>query len=463
MDEEKDQKESFSFLQETIKRDRGPRHFFKIVLMMLVLGVIFGIAASTSFVVIKPWMESMFQEDEVVSIPGDVLEDESDGLDDGSSDESGDGAGDNSGDISTDSDSGDDSSDDSIADAMDEMKDEILQELIDENSSTDMELTDFEKIYEELYEVAMEASKSTVTVRAEYDAAEEEALVLSALEGNENVAVRSVTGLIVASTSTEILVFAPSDILEDAEVIYVKFNDGTEFAAEIKAEETILGYAVLTVKSYLVEEEAYEVATLGNSLIVNQGSVAIAIGNQFDYEDGLGYGVISSTKNQLNLVDGCYDLLSTDIPVAVDGTGILINTSGQVIGIINTNLTDETAVDAIGISDLKSIIEALSNGESVPYLGIKSTEVTEEIAQMQSMPLGIYVQSVEMYSPAMYAGIKNGDIITSINGTTVKTTSVYQTQLLKLSEGEVVTIVLQRKGASDYIEMEIEVTVGSKD
>lgn len=450
MDEEKEPKEGFSFLQETIKDDKGRRRSFpKIIFMMAVLGVIFGITASTSFVVVKPWLESIFEVKETVTIPSDEEADTSEEVDESTE--------------GLTEEHVDENIDDAIDDAMEGVKEEILEGLTEEAESTDSEIVSYEKIYEELYAVAEEASKSTVTVRVEYDSAEEEALVLETLEGEDTESVRSVTGLIVASTSSEILVLTPSSILEDAEKIYVKFNDGTEVLAEVKAEETILGYAVLRMSATQVSDDIYETAVLGNSLVVKQGAVAIAIGNQFDYEDGLGYGVISSTKNQLNLVDGTYDLISTDIPVAVEGTGILINTSGQVIGLINTQLTDETAVDALGISQLKTIIEELSNGNEIPYIGIKGIAITDEIAEQQSMPLGIYVQEVEMNSPAMYAGIRNGDIITAMNDITVITTTAYRNQLLKLTQDDIVTICIQRKGTSEYVEMEIQVTVGSRD
>ena len=72
----------------------------------------------------------------------------------------------------------------------------------------------------------------------------------------------------------------------------------------------------------------------------------------------------------------------------------------------------------------------LINGESVPYIGISGTAVTNEIAKQQSMPTGMYVVEVDVDSPAMEAGIQNGDIIQDVNGTAIMNTSTYQNEAL---------------------------------
>lgn len=434
MEEQKDPQEDFSYLQETIKQDKFTRKKLpKMILIFAVLGIVFGIATSAGFVATKSWYASVFGEPEVVTIPTDMIEE---------------------------TEETEEISVEISQDVKDEIAEEIKQEIIDQTESTDLQITDYEKIYEQLYEVAQEASQSTVIVQEKMTAEQEAQVVLDSLDGNETTVTKSVTGIIVATTSSEVLILTPTSVLEDTESICVKLNDGTELSTKVKSVYEILGYAIISVPMEYFDKDSIVVASLGNSLVVKQGDVTIALGNQFDYENGLGYGVISSTQNQLSVVDGVYDLISTDIPVATDGTGILLNTSGEVIGLINTQLTDETAVDAIGISQLKPIIEALSNGEEVPYLGIKSVGITEEMSEQLEMPVGLYIQEIVSGSPAMEAGIKTGDIIVAMNGTEVTTTSEYQTELLSQSQGDVIAILIQRKGQEGYVEMQINVTVG---
>ena len=90
-------------------------------------------------------------------------------------------------------------------------------------------------------------------------------------------------------------------------------------------------------------------------------------------------------------------------------------------------------------------------------------EVTENIAQEQGLPEGIYVKEVEADSPAMQAGIQSGDVITKIGKTTVTTLSGYRKSLLDCTSGQPLKVNGQRQGASGYVEISFDVTVGSKE
>ena len=105
----------------------------------------------------------------------------------------------------------------------------------------------------------------------------------------------------------------------------------------------------------------------------------------------------------------------------------------------------------------------LVNGESVPYIGISGTAVTDEIAQQQSMPSGMYVVQVDADSPAMAAGIQSGDVIQEISGTEVMNTSTYEKAVLECKTGENVKLKGSRLGADGYVDIEFTVTVGSQE
>ena len=122
---------------------------------------------------------------------------------------------------------------------------------------------------------------------------------------------------------------------------------------------------------------------------------------------------------------------------------------------------DMATVTAYGISDLKAMIECLSNGETVPYLGITGVSVTEEIASDQGIPRGVYVQKVEADSPAMEAGIQSGDVITEVAKTAVTTLSAYHTVLMKQKTGDSIRVKGMRKGTDGYVDVQYNVTVGS--
>ncbi len=116
-----------------------------------------------------------------------------------------------------------------------------------------------------------------------------------------------------------------------------------------------------------------------------------------------------------------------------------------------------------GISGLKSEIELLSNGQAVPYVGIRGLDVTAEI-EAQGIPEGVYVRTVETDSPAMAAGIQSGDIITeAAAGKKITSLSAYQSVLRDQKSGSKIRLKGQRQGSGGYVDISFDVTVGSKE
>ena len=111
------------------------------------------------------------------------------------------------------------------------------------------------------------------------------------------------------------------------------------------------------------------------------------------------------------------------------------------------------------ISDMKEVIEHLSNSQDLVYMGIRGTDVTEEIAEAQNIPAGVYVAGMEPDSPAMNSGIQAGDIITEINSKEIKSVSEIQEMLLKFSRDQVIRVVVMRQGREGYKEIECSVTL----
>ena len=159
-------------------------------------------------------------------------------------------------------------------------------------------------------------------------------------------------------------------------------------------------------------------------------------------------------------------MLSTAIAAGSDGTGVLFNLDGEVIGLISSKIwddEDESTANAYAISDLKTTIELLANGDSVPYIGIYGTAVTSAIQKEQGIPEGIYVIEVDPDSPAMAAGIQNGDVIWEVGGEDVSSAAAYQRALFDTMTGDTVTLRGKRLGTDGYVDVEFTVTVGSKE
>ena len=159
-------------------------------------------------------------------------------------------------------------------------------------------------------------------------------------------------------------------------------------------------------------------------------------------------------------------MLATDIPLSSDGTGVLFNMDGEVIGMISASIWDEkkgSTANAYAISDIKSTIELLANGTPVPFAGIHGTTVTKTIQDSRGIPAGIYVIDVDTDSPAMQAGIQSGDVITKVNGKEVSSIMSFRQVLLDTEAGGQVRFTGLRQGAEGYVEIDFDVTIGSKE
>lgn len=275
-------------------------------------------------------------------------------------------------------------------------------------------------------------------------------------------------GVMVASNGKDYLVLTEKRVIDRAESITVTFIDGTKAAAEVKQSDTQTGLAIISVPlSGLPDSTRKEVklATLGTSnLIEPVGTPVVALGCPMGMVGSVGYGMISSKGNWIGMVDANYQLFTTDIYGSADGTGVLFDYQSHIIGIITDCRVSESLannITSIGVSELRKLIENMSNGKVPAYLGISGMDVTDEAHRELGVPYGAYVKEVEMGSPAMLAGIQKGDVIVDIGGNNIENFSNYTSALLRLDVGQSVKITLQRPVQDTYKEMEIEITLQS--
>ena len=111
-------------------------------------------------------------------------------------------------------------------------------------------------------------------------------------------------------------------------------------------------------------------------------------------------------------------------------------------------------------SQIRDLIESLSNNEARPYIGIRGQDVTEQISNTTGIPKGVLVTSVQPDSPAMLAGIKEYDVIVKINEDKIATFRQYRDSLDELKPGQTATVTAMRKGAAGYAEVEFQIPLG---
>ena len=283
------------------------------------------------------------------------------------------------------------------------------------------------------------------------------------------------SGIIIGENENELLLVTNNHVVEgDNATVKVTFSDESTAEATIKGADSNADLAVLAIKKKDLTDETkknIKIATLGDSTKTKVGDMSIPIGNALGYAQSVTVGYISAKDRKVSMEDSTMTLLQTDAAINPGNSGgALINASGEVIGINSVKYASDDVEGmgyAIPISDAVPIINELMNREQLSvaqqgYLGIKGSDITEQLSETYNMPEGIYVTEVTKGSPAEKGKIIAGDIITAINGRDVKTLEELQEVLTYTKAGTKVTITVRELKDGEYAEEERTVTLGSK-
>ena len=210
------------------------------------------------------------------------------------------------------------------------------------------------------------------------------------------------------------------------------------------------------------ERSKITAATLGNSYSVSYGSPVIAVGAPIGVPDSFAYGTILSSSGIKTVTDGEYSLFTTDINGSSNGSGVLVNLDGQVVGFIMQDFAqnDSGSITAVPISPLKSLIELLSNNKPLPYIGVEGQDVSQAVSKETDMPEGIYVTSVAADSPALSSGLMPGDFIVSVDESKTITLRLLHDRLMNKAPGDTMKVGVKRLGADGYVDFTFTMTVG---
>ena len=404
--------EEFSFMNEKIKdKPFYKKKWVKILASTVVLAVVFGLIASAVFSKVSDWIENKKEQEAMtdIEIPQDTAEDS----------------------------------------AAPEVTDSETEPSVSETIVVDPQITmeDYMVLYASFRGLAKDVQKSLVTVTAlnnDVDWFNEEYQNLG-----------QCSGMIVGDNGVELLVLTKYSAIESCDGINVTFIDDTIVNAVLKKYDVTTDLAVISINLTDISDNTKAKivkATLGNSIRLEAGTPVLAIGRADGSEDSMKVGTLTSTHNKQSVVDAEYTILVTDMMKNAGADGILINLNGEVIGImqdhhLSSNM--ENVLTAYGISDIKSLLEHLSNNQDIAYLGIKGISVTNE-ALKSGVPSGVYVTEVQIDSPAMKGGIQSGDVIQAINGQKVLSMFELSDVLSRLSNRQNITLEVRRLTRDGY-------------
>lgn len=421
--------QEFAFIKEKIKdKPINKRRLLLRTVYNLLCAVLFGVTACFVFVFLKPYIEEWLypEKEATITIPKDIVPQE-------------------------------------LEPAPKKEEEEEEPEPEKSGSQTvvvreQLEPEDYQELQNKLYAIGQRANKSMVTVTG----------VTSGMDwfNTPYESENSTAGIIIANNGQELLILTEKKIIVNAEAIHITFIDETEASASLKKYDGNTGIAVIAVPLNEISETTMNeisVAALGNSYAITQGTSVIAIGSPLGANYSILCGTIISSQNTVSTIDTNYTIFTTDIIGSENGSGVLINLDGEVIGLVlqdYSNQNNRNTVTALSISELKQVIEDLSNNRDIPYVGLRISTVTNEIAQEYGIPQGVYIKSVELDSPAMAAGLQEADVITAINGEEIINVVQYYQNIYERQPEDVVTISIKRQNGEGYVDLECDVTVG---
>jgi serine protease Do/serine protease DegQ len=249
-------------------------------------------------------------------------------------------------------------------------------------------------------------------------------------------------------------------VIENANEITVTLQDGHDLKADVVGTDTPSDVAVLKVKSDKLVQ-----MTLGDSAKMEVGDFVVAIGNPFGLQHTVTSGIVSGLSRSGMNPDGYEDFIQTDASINPGNSGgALVNLKGELIG-INTAILSRSGGNigigfAIPVNMARNVIDQLVKFGTVKrgMLGVNIYNVTPDIAQLYGLgdQQGALVSQVMEGSAADKAGIRTGDVITSVNGSPVKSNTELRLAIGQLRVGQNLDVGIIRDGKPRKVTAVIE-------
>ncbi len=326
----------------------------------------------------------------------------------------------------------------------------IRQEIDDRNQDNSFDfnqLSDGEREAKSVVDIAAEVGPSVVMVTT--------TSTVNTFFGN-SLQQGSGSGIIISADG---YIITNNHVVENAQIVKVIQSDGTEYGATVIGADAKTDIAVLKIEP----EESLTVAVMGDSDKLQVGEIAIAIGNPLGTQltGTVTQGVISAVNRTVEASTNTYvNLIQTDAAINQGNSGgALVNGYGEVVG-INTVKYAASGVEGIGfaipINDAMPIVADLIEKGYVsgrPLIGISAIEVTDQLAYVNNLPVGLYVSRVSPGSAAEFGGVREGDVIVKADGVPVRTVDELNELRDKKKVGDAMELSIYRNGKN------IEVTI----
>ncbi len=268
-------------------------------------------------------------------------------------------------------------------------------------------------------------------------------------------------------------VITNNHVVQDAETINVVLNDKRSFVARLVGNDPSSDLAVIKI-----EADGLEPLQFGNSDEVKIGEWVLAVGNPFNLTSTVTAGIVSAKARNINILGNkmsnapIESFIQTDAAVNPGNSGgALVNLKGELVG-INTAIASSTGSYTGYSFAIPSNIVRKVTSDLIQYgmtqkanIGVHFAEMDSKLAEVKGIKTvrGIYIGYVIKDGAADKAGIKDGDIITSIDGKSVNSNAEFNEVLAQHSPGDVVKVAIERDGKPFYFDVTLFNSMGNTD
>jgi putative serine protease PepD len=243
-------------------------------------------------------------------------------------------------------------------------------------------------------------------------------------------------------------------VIDGASSVKVKLSDGSTYTATVVGSDVSSDLAVLHVDA---PASKLHPLTLGDSSKVAVGQGVVAIGNPFGLDGSVSTGIVSAVDREIEAPDNTpiEGAIQTDAAINHGNSGgPLLDMTGDVIGVTSQIQSDSGGNDGVGFaipsSTVKSVADQLIAGGTVQHalLGVDVTTASN----------GVGIAQVQSGSAASDAGLRAGDVVTSVNGTAVTSPQQLRSLVAAHKPGDTLSITIRRNGSTKTV----KATLGSR-
>ncbi len=266
---------------------------------------------------------------------------------------------------------------------------------------------------------------------------------------DERLSKSSGSGVIISNDG---YIVTNNHVVEETSDIVVLLDDNREYKGKIIGTDPATDLAVLKIEATELTPLVY-----GNSDSLQIGEWVLAIGNPFKLQTTVTAGIVSAKARDINILErqGIESFIQTDAAVNPGNSGgALVNTNGEMVGINTAIISQSGSYEgfsfAIPVNLVQKVVYDIMEYGAVQrgWMGISIFDVDDKISKRLNLETvgGVYLNVVERNSAAQDAGLRNGDVIISINDKNTPRIPIFMEEVGRHRPGDEVSIEYIREG-----------------